>query len=169
VSAARRVAGVVGVVVMLVGLLSGRNLFVQYYEDVDELCKKIVADWKAQAEVVDASYVYVHGIDSGQQIDLEVVVRAESATVEFVGKLEDIANRDYWLSTAYDREDHMSFQFVAYSSDNPAFRAGGERCRACWPIGTRFCPCGWHMSRYGVDGTGWSGAGGSGGSPSSLR
>lgn len=118
-SAARRVAGVVGLVVMLVGLLSGCNLFVQYYEDVDELCKKIVADWKAQAEVVDASYVYVHGIDSGQQIDLDAIVRAESFTAEVWERLEDIANRDYWLSTAYDREDHMSFQYVIYSSDNP--------------------------------------------------
>jgi len=119
VSAARRVVGVVGVVVLLVGLLSGCNLFVQYYEDVDELCKKIVADWKAQPEVVDATYVYVHGIDSGQQIDLDVIVRAESDTAEILEKLEDIANRDYWLSTAYDREDHMSFQYVVYSSDNP--------------------------------------------------
>jgi hypothetical protein len=124
VSAAGRVAGVVGLVVLLVGLLSGCNLFVQYYEDVDELCKKIVADWKAQAEVVDASYVYVHGIDSGQQIDLDVIVRAESATAEVWERLEDIANRDYWLSTAYDREDHMSFQFVAYSSDNPPAKGG---------------------------------------------
>ncbi|MGW6934620.1 hypothetical protein ACWGE0_31480 [Lentzea sp. NPDC054927] len=117
-SAARRVAGVVGLVVMLAGLLSGCNLFVQYYEDVDELCKKIVADWKAQAEVVDASYVYVHGIDSGQQIDLDVIVRAGSFTAEVWERLEDIANRDYWLSPAYDREDHMSFQYVVYSSDN---------------------------------------------------
>ncbi|WP_346131133.1 hypothetical protein [Lentzea roselyniae] len=118
-STARCVAGVVGLVVLLVGLLSGCNLFVQYYEDVDELCKKIVADWKAQAEVVDASYVYVHGIDSGQQIDLDVIVRAESFTAEVWERLEDIANRDYWLSTAYDREDRMSFQYVVYSSDNP--------------------------------------------------
>ncbi|MEU0880405.1 hypothetical protein ABZ345_17520 [Lentzea sp. NPDC005914] len=118
-SAARRVAGVLGLVVLLVGLLSGCNLFVQYYEDVDELCKKIVADWKAQAEVVDASYVYVHGIDSGQQIDFDVIVRAESDTAEVLVRLEDIANRDYWLSTAYDREDRMSFQYVVYSSDNP--------------------------------------------------
>ena len=129
-SAARRVAGVVGLVVMLVGLLSGCNLFVQYYEDVDELCKKIVADWKAQAEVVDASYVYVHGIDSGQQIDLDVIVRAESFTAEVWERLEDIANRDYWLSMAYDREDHMSFQYVVYSSDNPPAKGGMEAAKS---------------------------------------
>jgi predicted small secreted protein len=119
VSAARRVAGVVGLVVLLVGLLTGCNTFVQYYEDVDELGKKIVADWKEQSEVVDASYGYVHGIDSGQQMDLKVIVRAESASDEVVDKLKDIANRDYWQSMAYDREDNMSLQFVAYSSDNP--------------------------------------------------
>jgi hypothetical protein len=113
------VVGVVGVVVLLVGLLSGCNLFVQYYDDVDDLCKKIVADWKARPEVVGATYVYVHGIDSGQQIDFDVIVRAESDTAEILEKLEDIANRDYWLSTAYDREDHMSFQYVVYSSDDP--------------------------------------------------
>ena len=115
-SAARRVAGVVGMVVMLVGLLTGCNTFVQYYEDVDELGKKIVADWKGQSEVADASYEYVHGIDSGQQLNLKVIVRAESASNEVVDKLKDIANRDYWQSTAYDRE--ISPQFVAYSSDN---------------------------------------------------
>jgi predicted small secreted protein len=124
VSAARRVAGVVGLVVMLVGLLTGCNTFVQYYEDVDELGKKIVADWKEQSEVADASYEYVHGIDSGQQVDLKVIVRAESATNEVVDKLKDIANRDYWQSTAYDRD--MSLQFVAYSSDNPPVAGESE-------------------------------------------
>ena len=35
-----------GLVVVLVGLLAGCNVFSQYHEDVDELGKKIVADWK---------------------------------------------------------------------------------------------------------------------------
>ncbi|PWK80657.1 hypothetical protein C8D88_12321 [Lentzea atacamensis] len=111
----RRMTGVVGAVFLLIGLLTGCNVFVQYHEDVDELGKKIVADWKEQPEVADARYEYVHGIDSGQQLNLKVIVRAESASNEVVDKLKDIANRDYWQSTAYDRE--ISPQFVAYSSD----------------------------------------------------
>jgi len=114
-SAAVRAAALIA---LLVGLLAGCNSVVQYYEDVDDLGKKIVADWKELPEVADASYRYQHGIDSGQQLEFEVVIRAESVSDEIIDKLKDIGSRDYWQSTAYDRGS-MPLRFAAYSSDNP--------------------------------------------------
>lgn len=112
------VVRLVGLVVLMVGLLTGCNVLVQYYEDVDNVGKKIVADWKELPEVADAKYDYMHGVDSGQRLTLEVVIRAESVSDEVIDKLKDIATRDYWQSTAYDR-DGVSLRFAAYSSDNP--------------------------------------------------
>ncbi|MGW4211399.1 hypothetical protein ACWEIJ_25625 [Lentzea sp. NPDC004789] len=122
------VVRLVGLVVVLVGLLSGCNVFSQYHEDVDELGKKIVADWKEQPEVADARHDYRHGVDQGQIMYVIVIIRAESDSNAAIAKLKDIAIRDYWLSTAYDAYD-LSLRFVAYSSDNPPVEdgAGGDR------------------------------------------
>ncbi|MGW6934623.1 hypothetical protein ACWGE0_31495 [Lentzea sp. NPDC054927] len=114
----RAVVRSVALVALLVGLLAGCNSVVQYYEDVDDLGKKIVADWKELPEVTDARYDYQHGIDSGQQMNFEVVIRTEAVSDEIIDKLKDIGSRDYWQSTAYDRGS-MPLRFAAYSSDNP--------------------------------------------------
>ena len=54
-----------------------------------------------------------------------VIIRAGSDSNAAITKLNDIAIRDYWLSTAYD----LSLRFVAYSSDNPPVEdgTGGDR------------------------------------------
>ena len=107
-----------GLVALLAGLLAGCSVLEQRHDDVEELGTKIVADWKEQSEVAEAKYDYRHGIDQGQIMYMVVIVRAESVSDEVVDKLKDIANRDFWESPAYDRDD-LSLRFVAYSSDNP--------------------------------------------------
>ncbi|WP_434447618.1 hypothetical protein [Lentzea sp. E54] len=114
-STAVRSAVLGSLLVVLIGFLSGCNLFVEYYEDVDNVGKTIVADWKEMPEVVDAKYDYTHGVDSGQRMALEVVIRAESVSDEVIDKLREVAERDYWLGTTRK----VSMHFAAYSSDNP--------------------------------------------------
>lgn len=46
------------------------------------------------------------------------MIRAESVSDQVIDKLKGIATRDYWQSTAYDR-DGLSLRFAAYSSGNP--------------------------------------------------
>jgi hypothetical protein len=98
----------------LVFLLAGCNIADQYYEEVEEVGKQIVADWKESPEVVDASYEYKHGLDQGQLLLSYATVPAASVT-SAAEKLEEIARRDYWRGTWHDVTLHVRL----YSDANP--------------------------------------------------
>jgi hypothetical protein len=67
---------------------------------VDELGKKIVADWQAVPGVAAARYEYTHGLDLGQGIGLDAALKPEVASDALVQELVEIVKRDYWQSTA---------------------------------------------------------------------
>ncbi|HEX8867793.1 MAG TPA: hypothetical protein VF821_19195 [Lentzea sp.] len=100
--------------VSLAFALAGCNITDQYYEDVEGVGKQIVADWKELPEVVKAEYEYKHGLDQGQLINVTATVRDESAE-KTVGKLEEIAQRDYWRGTS----QNVSLHVYVYSDANP--------------------------------------------------
>lgn len=116
----------VSLTALLATLLAGCSLGEQYYEDVDEVGKKIVADWKALPEVTEARHDYRHGIDQGQIMYVVAVIRADAVSDELIEKLKEIAERDYWLGTARK----VSLRLVAYSSDNPPVGDGTGPDRA---------------------------------------
>lgn len=98
----------------LVFVLAGCNATDQYYQDVEAVGKQIVADWKELPDVVDAEYTYKHGLDQGQIIYATATVRDESVDTS-VGKLEEIAERDYWRGTWQNISLHVN----VYSDANP--------------------------------------------------
>jgi hypothetical protein len=93
--------------VSLVFVLAGCNITNQYYEDVEGVGKQIVADWKELPEVVNAEYEYRHGLDQGQVLYVDAIVRDESAKVS-VEQLEEIARRDYWRGTWQNVSVHVA-------------------------------------------------------------
>jgi hypothetical protein len=115
-----------GLIAFLTALLAGCSLGEQYYEDVDEVGKKIVADWKALPEVAEARHDYRHGIDQGQIMYVIAIIRADSVSEELIEKLKEVAERDYWLGTARK----VSLRLVVYSSDNPPVEGGTDPDRA---------------------------------------
>ena len=103
------------VVAMLVTLLSGCNVADQYYEDVDNVGKQIVTDWKKLPEVADAAYTYRHGLDQGQILDLDVTLRDDTTSDEFVEQLLETARRNYWLGTPQS----VVIQVYLYAASDP--------------------------------------------------
>ncbi|MCP2249866.1 hypothetical protein [Lentzea aerocolonigenes] len=88
-------------------VLAGCNITNQYYEDVEGVGKQIVADWKELPEVVNAEYEYRHGLDQGQVLYVDAIVRDESAKAS-VEQLEEIARRDYWRGTWQNVSVHVA-------------------------------------------------------------
>lgn len=69
-----------------------------FYQENDDLGKKILADWQTVPGVAAANYEYRHAIDR-QAIGLHAALKPESASEALVQELVDIVKRDYWLST----------------------------------------------------------------------
>lgn len=84
----------------MVGLLAGCNVTEQYYEGVDSFGKQTVADWKAMAEVVDATYEYRHGLDQGQVMYLDVTIRGDVDKDTVIGQLQEVARKNFWQKTS---------------------------------------------------------------------
>lgn len=89
-------------VLLVLALLAGctGRPAVTFDQSVEDLAKKIAADWKAVAGVADVRYEYRHGLDLGQSIGLDAALKPESASEAVVQELVEIAKRDYWQSTA---------------------------------------------------------------------
>jgi hypothetical protein len=100
---------------VLAGLLTGCNITDQYQQDVDDVGKQIVADWKELPEVTAAEYEYRHGLDQGQVIYVDATLRAGSISETVTGRLMEIARRDYWKGTPWT----VSIHAAIHSSDNP--------------------------------------------------
>lgn len=98
----------------LVFVVAGCNITDQYYEEVEAVGKQIVADWKELPDVKDASYEYKHGLDQGQQLQVNATVPAASVS-SVADQLEEIARRDYWRGTWWD----VSLNVNIFSDANP--------------------------------------------------
>lgn len=106
---------IAAIVIILVALLTGCNVTDQYYQNVDDVGKKIVTEWKTMPGVVDAAYKYVHGLDLGQQIHLQATLDTTAASDANFQELIEVARKHYWKSGVQS----ISMPITAYSTDNP--------------------------------------------------
>lgn len=100
-------------------------MFSAFHQNVDDLGVQITEDWREHPSVVDASYLYVHGIDSGDQLHLRVTLDAAQVTDEVTAEIEEIATEDYWRSdVAYV---NGGVQIRVFSSDQPFVVGPGDQ------------------------------------------
>lgn len=110
----RRIVALIGAFVVA---LSGCSAFVAFHEEVDDLGKQIVSDWKRLPAVADAGYQYVHGIDSGDQLHMHVTLKDVSSPGEEFAAVVEIATEDYWRSKVGRLGGGLTVS--AFSTDKP--------------------------------------------------
>ncbi|RAS68530.1 hypothetical protein C8D87_102599 [Lentzea atacamensis] len=91
----------------------------QYNQEYDELGKKVVAEVKQQQGVADAEYSYVHGIDQGQGISVNVTLSSDANSADMPGKLMEIAQRNYWLGVTPPGGPTMSVRVWSAEPPHP--------------------------------------------------
>lgn len=86
-------------VLALTGLLAGCTIFEGFDADLNEIAKQTVADWKARPDVAAAQFEYTHGLDAGDSVSLQVMLKAESITDPVLDEVVGIAQRNCWRGT----------------------------------------------------------------------
>lgn len=78
-------------------LLAGCGATDQYRQEYDDLGKKTAAEFAQVAGVASSDYRYTHGIDQGQNLNVQATLTADADPAELPGKLKEIAQKNYWL------------------------------------------------------------------------
>ncbi|MEV6240155.1 hypothetical protein [Lentzea sp. NPDC051838] len=98
-------------------LLTGCSIFESFNPQINAIGKQIVADWKQRPDVAAAQFVYRHGLDAGDSLGLEVMLKAESITDPVVDEVVEIARKDCWLGTW----DSCSATYTVYTTADPPY------------------------------------------------
>lgn len=98
-------------------LLTGCSVFESFHPEINAIGKQIVADWKQRPDVAAAQFEYTHGLDAGDHLSLQVMLKAEAITDSVVDEVVDIARRDCWRGTW----DSCSATYLVYSTADPPY------------------------------------------------
>jgi len=104
-------------VVALTGLLAGCGVLEGFDPEINAVGRQIVADWKQRQDVAAAQFEYRHGLDAGDSLSLEVMLKAETITDPAVDEVVEIARRDCWRGTWKS----CSARYAVYTTDDPPY------------------------------------------------
>lgn len=92
-------------------------MFESFHPEINAIGKQTVADWKQRQDVAAAQFEYTHGLDAGDSLSLQVMLKAESITSQSVDEVVEIARRNCWRGTW----NSCSATYVVYSTDDPPY------------------------------------------------
>ncbi|MFS8098093.1 hypothetical protein LFM09_13205 [Lentzea alba] len=103
--------------VLAVLLLTGCSVFESFNPLLNEIGKQIVADWKQRPDVAAAQFEYTHGLDAGDSLQVQVMLKAEEINDAVVDEVVEIARRDCWRGTW----GSCSATYVVYTTADPPY------------------------------------------------
>lgn len=98
-------------------LLTGCSVFESFDSEINGIGRQIVADWKDRQDVAAAQFEYTHGLDAGDSLRLEVMLKAEAITAPVVDEVVEIARRDCWRGTWKS----CSASYAVYTTADPPY------------------------------------------------
>ncbi|MGW6935149.1 hypothetical protein ACWGE0_34155 [Lentzea sp. NPDC054927] len=98
-------------------LLTGCSVLEGFDPELDAIGKQVVADWKQRPDVAAAQFEYTHGLDAGDSLRLEVMLKAEAITGPVVDEVVEVARRDCWRGTWKS----CSASYVVYTTADPPY------------------------------------------------
>ncbi|HEX8868734.1 MAG TPA: hypothetical protein VF821_23945 [Lentzea sp.] len=98
-------------------LLTGCSIFESFNPQVNAIGKQIVADWEQRQDVAAAQFEYRHGLDLGDHLSLEVMLKADAISDRVVDEVVEIARKDCWLGTW----DSCNATYTVYTTADPPY------------------------------------------------
>lgn len=101
----------------LLVLLAGCSVLEGFDPELNAVGKQVVAEWKQREDVAAAQFEYTHGLDAGDLLTLQVMVKAEAISDPVVDEIVEVARRECWRGTWKP----CGPRFVVYSTQDPPY------------------------------------------------
>jgi hypothetical protein len=98
-------------------LLAGCSVLEGFDPELNAVGRQVVADWKQRPDVAAAQFEYTHGLDAGDSLRLEVMLKAEAFTDPIVDEVVEVARRDCWRGTWKP----CSASYLVYTTADPPY------------------------------------------------
>jgi hypothetical protein len=92
-------------------------MFESFHPEINAIGKQTVTDWKQRPDVAAAQFEYTHGLDAGDHLSLQVMLKAENISDPVVDEVVEIARRNCWRGTW----NSCSATYLIYTTADPPY------------------------------------------------